>query len=282
MASDWSPARDVLTGELFAGDKWKTNSMHNPSAVNRSVSGPGSRIALVDFGRGVALVAMTVFHFCWDLAMFRLVDPSLMIQPGMIWFARSIAGSFLFLAGFSLYLAHGRGIRWRGYAIRLLKILAAAALITLATWFATPEAFIFFGILHSIALASMLGLAFMPLPWWLTAAAGLFIACSRLIGLHSAAFNAPWWWWSGLSQFLPVSNDYVPIFPFFGMVLLGIAAAKLVVQYDLTQVLARPRLSGAPAPLLRFIGRHSLVYYLAHQPVMIAILYALLYLSGRI
>lgn len=256
--------------------------MQNPHAVNQPGDRPDPRIALVDLGRGVALIAMTIFHFCWDLAMFRQIDPLLMTQPAMVWFARSIAGSFLFLAGFSLYLAHGRGVRWRGFALRLLTIAAAAALITLATWLATPNAFIFFGILHSIAVASVLGLAFMRLPWQVTAAAGAFVVSSRLIGLHSAALDAPWWWWSGLSRFLPVSNDYVPIFPFFGMVLLGIAAARLAVENDLLRLLAKPRLADGPSRLLRFIGRHSLVYYLAHQPAMIAMLYAYLKLTGRI
>lgn len=130
--------------------------MLEPAAQPRTVP----RIALVDLVRGVALSPWRCFHFCWDLAMFRLIEPSVMASAGMGWFARSIAASFLFLAGFSLYVAHHRQIRWPSFAKWWVKIAGATALITIATWFATPDAFIFFGILNAIALASLLcGLA---------------------------------------------------------------------------------------------------------------------------
>ena len=242
-----------------------------------SVPQATGRIALVDLARGVALIAMTAFHFCWDLEMFGLVGPGFMSSPGMIVAARLIAGSFLFLVGFSLYLAHGRGIRWRPFGVRLVQIIAAAALISVATWLATPDAFIFFGILHSIAVASVLALLFLRAPWWLSALAGVAVVVSR-DALRTPMLDAPIWWWSGLSQVIPVTNDYVPLFPFFGPVLVGLAAAQLVSGRGWLPVLARPRLVSGPSRLLRFIGRNSLAYYLLHQPVMIAILYALLWL----
>lgn len=240
-----------------------------------------TRIAAVDLGRGVALVAMTVFHFCWDLAMFRVIDPATMFQPGMVWFARSIAGSFLFLVGFSLVLAHGSGVRWRSFAVRLAQVASAAGLITAATFFATPDAFIFFGILHSIALASVLALPLLFTPWWAAALVGAFVLFAKPF-LRTPALDAPSWWWTGLSEIVPVSNDYVPIFPFFGMVALGVAAASLARQREWLPLLARPKLAGGLSRLLRFIGRNSLVYYLAHQPVMIALLGAWFWVSARI
>ncbi|MCG6858191.1 MAG: DUF1624 domain-containing protein [Salaquimonas sp.] len=247
----------------------------------------GGRIALVDLARGVALIAMTAFHFTWDLEMFGIAPRDFMASTGMIVSARLIAGSFLFLVGFSLFLAHGRAvaeggsIRWRPFFKRLAQILAAAALITIATWYATPQAFIFFGILHAIALGSMLALAFLYLPWWLTAVAGLAVLTLRDT-LRTEVLDAPIWWWSGLSRITPLSNDYVPVFPFFGLILLGVAAGGFAWRHGLLASLARPRLDNAPARLLRFIGRHSLIYYLAHQPVMLAILYSVLWVTGYI
>ena len=112
------------------------------------------RIELLDFARGVALIAMTIFHFGFDLELFGLKEPGYISQPHWKYFARSIASSFLFLAGFSLYLAHMSGIRWPNWRWRMAKILAAALVITVATYFATPGQYIFFGILHAIAFAS--------------------------------------------------------------------------------------------------------------------------------
>lgn len=240
-----------------------------------------ARIALVDLLRGVALVAMTGFHFCFDLGMFGLIDPLAMFEPFPVWTARSIAGTFLFLVGFSLYLAHGRRISWAGFLKRLGQVGGAAAIISGATWFATPDAFIFFGILHSIAFASLAGLLFLALPWQANAAAGLFVLVSRP-WLQSTALDDPLWWWSGLSRVIPHTNDYVPVFPFFGMVLLGIAAAQYLRGQNLMACISALKLENPAARLLRLLGRNSLVYYLLHQPVMLGILYGILKLSGRI
>ena len=242
---------------------------------------PSVRIPMVDLARGLALLAMTLFHFIWDLGMFGLVDPAVPFSTPMVWFARAIAGSFLFLVGVSLFLAHREKIRWPNFLNRLAFIAGAAALVTVATYFATPEAFIFFGILHSIALSSVLGLAFLRLPAWLTLLAAAFF----LLGgdmFASEAFNAPLFWWTGLSAVEPVANDYVPLFPFFGMVLVGIGAARIACGFELDRRLATVRADSPPERLLRFIGRNSLVYYLLHQPVMIGTMAGILWLTGNI
>ena len=123
----------------------------------------GSRIELLDFARGVALLAMTIFHFAFDLQLLGFREPGFIDQPHWKYFARAIASSFLFLVGFSLYLANRQSINWPGWRNRLGKICGAALLITVATYFATPDQYIFFGILHSIAFASIVGLVFLNL-----------------------------------------------------------------------------------------------------------------------
>ena len=85
-------------------------------------------------------------------------------------------------------------------------------------------------------------------------------------------------WWLGLTTVTPRSNDYVPIFPWFGVVLAGIAVARLAL---LLQASGRPVLEPlkrpAPWPLL-WAGRHSLAIYLIHQPV----LFGLVYLAAQV
>lgn len=240
---------------------------------------PAKRIELLDYARGVALVAMTVFHFAFDLELFGYQERGFIEQPHWVYFARSIAGSFLFLVGVGLYLAHGKAIRWKSWRQRFLKVSAAALLITVATYFATPDVFIFFGILHSIALASLLGLLFLRLPWWavIAAAAGIYVL--RFYG-RTELLNAPVWWWTGLSAETPSSSDYVPVFPWLAPVLLGIAFAKISQQLNWLAAFAKPELQQPVSRLLKFIGRNSLVYYLAHQPVMIGLLYAFKWLSA--
>lgn len=221
--------------------------------------------------RGLALLAMAVYHFTWDLEFFHYVPAGMTAVGGWKLFARCIASTFLLLVGISLALAHSREIRWRGFLARLARIVAAALLISLATWYATPDAFIFFGILHQIALASLIGLAFLSLPWPL-----ILLVAAGVVALPflwaAPVFDHPWLWWVGLSQTPPRSNDYVPVFPWFGAVLAGIAVGRFALVSGLAARLAGVRF-GAPGRPLRFIGRHSLAFYLIHQPVLISCLW---------
>jgi uncharacterized membrane protein len=234
----------------------------------------GKRLALIDILRAIALMAMVIYHSGWDLEFFGYLDPGTASQGGWKLFARMIASSFLFLVGFSMVLAHGKGIRWRPFAIRLSEIAGAALLITLVTLYATPGSFIFFGILHQIALASVLGLLFLWLP------IPILILCSAaIIALpffyQSAFFNHFSLAWIGFSSMPPRSNDYVPLFPWFGAVLAGMAAARIFQRFDLMPLLRNG--TGLPSldRPLEFLGRHSLAFYLIHQPVLIACIFVI-------
>ncbi len=229
-----------------------------------------SRIELLDLARGLALVAMAIYHFTWDLEFFGYVEPATASTGGWKIFARCIASSFLFIVGFSLVLAHAKEVRLRPFLIRLAQVAGAALAISLVTWLAVPNGFIFFGILHHIALASVLGLAFLRVPWPLTLiVAAAFVAAPWY--LRSTVFDTPYLWWVGLSSSNPLSNDYVPLFPWFGAVLAGMAFARFSQS---TGLLDKARFEiGAWSDPLRFIGRHSLIFYLLHQPVLIGLVY---------
>lgn len=241
------------------------------------------RIALIDLARGIALIAMAIFHFNFDLELSGLEKPGYIAQPHWVNFARVIAASFLVLVGFSLALSHMNGIYWRGFWIRFAKVTTAAVVITIATYFTTPDVFIFFGILHQIALASLLGLLFLRLPWWNVAIIAVFVLLTRDY-LRTDLLDAQIWWWSGLSQFIPRSSDYVPVFPWFGWVLAGFSAAKLSEKRGWLSLLAKIKFS-EPLPIarisnfLQLLGRNSLLFYLAHQPIMLALIYAYLQIT---
>jgi uncharacterized membrane protein len=230
------------------------------------------RIALIDALRGYALAAMAVYHFSWDLGLLGLADLGVADNPLWIAFARATAASFLFLVGVSLVLAHGAGIRPRAFLRRLAMIVAAAALITATSWFADPDGVIWFGILHCIALSSVLGLAFLRLPVIaVVVAAALCLAAP--VFLTSPLFNSPWLLWLGLATEAPPSNDYNPMLPWFGMVLLGIAAGHAALSRHPPPFWAQWQPHNAIERGVAFIGRHSLAFYLLHQPVLIGLLW---------
>jgi Predicted membrane protein len=236
-------------------------------ALPHDVAYGSRRIEIIDTLRGLALVAMATYHFSWDLEFFGYLDPGTTTHGFLKLYARGIAGSFLFLVGLSLVLGHYPAIRWSSFGKRLAMIVAAALAISAATYIATPDAFIFFGILHSIALASALGLAFLRLPPILTMLVGAAAIALPQVW-RSDLFDASWLWWTGLATTPPRSNDYVPLMPWLGMVLFGIATGRLLLSSGwldrLRQVSPGPR-------LLRLAGRHSLAVYLVHQPLLIAI-----------
>ncbi|WP_224814559.1 DUF1624 domain-containing protein [Hasllibacter sp. MH4015] len=233
---------------------------------------PRARIPALDLARTAALGAMVVFHFVFDLELFGYVAPG--TTGAGFWRALAVAtaGSFLFLAGVSLWLAHGDGIRWRAFWWRFAKVAGAAGLVSIGTYMAFPDAFVFFGILHSIALCSLFGLAVLRLPFWALGilAVAVFFAPDYL---RSDAFDAPYWWWSGL-QTVPLRTvDYEPIFPWFAPFLAGMAMGRLFTQAGIWARLADPAPSRG-ARIFSFPGKHSLIIYLVHQPILIGVIWS--------
>jgi uncharacterized membrane protein len=217
---------------------------------------------------------MATYHFTWDLEYFRYVDPGTATAGPMKWYARAIASTFLILAGVSLVLAHAERINWRGFAKRFAMVAGAAALISLGTWYFMGRGFIFFGILHQIAFGTLIGLAFLRLPSLII----LFVSAGMIAApfyLRSAVFDAPVWWWLGLSSIDPPSNDYVPVLPWTGMILIGIAVTNFAVKSGLLARLATLSYGAASMPGIWFglAGRHSLTIYLIHQPLLISCVY---------
>lgn len=232
---------------------------------------PTSRLAIVDLARGLALIAMVVYHFSWDLSYFRYVPWDVSFGPEWKLFARAIATSFLVLAGLSLVLAQGSG--WHAFLKRLGLVTLSAAAITGVTFWMMPDRFIFFGILHAIALFSVLGLAFRRAPVWLTALAAAVSAGLPLVA-SGPLFDARFLEFLGLGTVPPLSNDYVPVFPWFAAFLTGMALGRFVAPRRAALARLRPgtgRIGGAIATA----GRHTLAIYLIHQPVLMALLYGL-------
>jgi uncharacterized membrane protein len=223
---------------------------------------PPGRLTSLDLARTLAVVCMVIFHFTFDLALFGYIDRGTMGQPFWYYFARMIAGSFLFLSGISLWIAHGRGIRWPAFWKRWIKLAAAAAIVTTASIWLVPGGPIWFGILHAMAATAFLGLLALRLPWPVTLALALAIFAAAW-GPRFAALDPIWLVWTGLAESRPMMGDYVPLFPWAAPALAGLATAKAL-RLDLWR-------GAAPSPLMRaltFPGRHSLIIYLVHQPIL--------------
>ena len=233
-----------------------------------------SRLDWLDQARGVALIAMTAYHLTWDLFSLGITSLNPVSTVSLAWSAKCIAAVFLLLSGLSLALAHETSIHWHKVWTRSLKLFAASGLVSLGSYYLFPASWIAFGILHHIALAGLLGLLFLRMP-----PVGLIIlgfVCLILPDFaKSDLFNGALWVFLGLSTFIAPANDYVPLLPWFGFVLLGIALHQLWPRMR-QQATSETRQS---IRLLGFMGRHSLLYYLIHQPILLGALNLLLALG---
>ncbi|WP_334175426.1 heparan-alpha-glucosaminide N-acetyltransferase [Pseudoxanthobacter sp.] len=239
---------------------------------------PRGRLQLLDVLRAAALAAMVVYHFSFDLSFFGFTDWQVASATGWVVFARSIAVSFLFIAGLSLVLANRRAIRPAVVLRRFATIAVAAGLVSLGTYFAVPDEMVRFGILHLIAFGSLAGLAFLRLPPPLTLLAGVLVLVAPVYA-RSDLFDPRWLLWTGLGYDRPAAMDYVPVFPWFGVMLIGIAAGRVLTDSGLTERLAAFSCTRWPVRAAAFAGRHTLIIYLVHQPLLFGALQLALWLG---
>lgn len=228
------------------------------------------RLPVIDIARGVAILAMASYHFFWDLWYFGVIGGDVGFAPGWVFYARSILASFLFLVGVGLVLGHGEGVRWKSFWRRWLFVFFGALAITIATYFTFPDAFVYFGVLHAIALFMLLGLPFLFVPVWLVAVVALAVIAPHFL-FADALFNEKAFSWLGFWVTPPITNDLVPVFPWFGAVLIGILATRLA-KAKLLPRLATIQPSGRVPGALGWLGRWSLPFYLIHQPLLLAII----------
>lgn len=251
-----------------------------PSVTAGRPAAPAGRLDAVDLARGVAIVAMIGYHLGWDLSFLRLIVPDVGSSPAWHWFARIIAGSFLVLVGVGLVLAHGERLRARAFVRRLAIVGGAALAVTAATLVVFPDRFIFFGILHCIAVSSVLALPFLAAPVWIVVAAAAVVLMAPLVAA-SPAFDAPPLAFLGLGTVVPATNDYVPLFPWFGVVLAGVALGRIGRAWLAAGALGQWRATGPVGQALAWAGQHSLAIYLTHQIVLIGVLSGLVQVLGR-
>jgi uncharacterized membrane protein len=235
----------------------------------RTESNQRNRLVWLDASRTLALLAMIVFHFTRDLELFGLLSPGTTATGGWAIFARVIAGSFIFLSGVSLVVAHAAGFWLKSWARRLAIISVAALIVTVTTYAMFPNRYIYFGILHCIAACSVVGAVMLRAQVSLLCATSVLIVSVDLFG-DTGRCASPWLAWTGLTITTRPSLDFLPMIPWLSAFLVGMAFAKVlpVTIHDLS---IRSKVVAQHAT---WLGRHSLAVYLIHQPILLAIIWA--------
>ena len=233
------------------------------------------RFDTIDFLRGVAIVWMTIFHFSFDLSWFGWTQQNFYQDP--FWTAQRtcIVTLFLFCAGLGQAVAVEQAQTWPRFWKRWAQVAGCAVLVTAGSYFMFPRSFIYFGVLHGIAL--MLIVVRARARWgrmlWI---AGALAIAMKWFAVYEITqwpvldfFNDRAWNWLGFISRKPITEDYVPLIPWIGVMWWGMAAGQwlLAKHRDIVTM----RMPKATAPLA-WMGRWSLSWYMVHQPVMIGAL----------
>jgi uncharacterized membrane protein len=236
------------------------------------------RIDAVDALRGTAICMMIAYHATFDLNWFHIISADFNHHPFWLASRDLIVSSFLLLVGVSLVLAQRAGISPKRFWRRIALVGGCALLVTVGSYAAFPKTYITFGILHCIVVSSILAWPLVRLPRIASVIGVLLIVAGATIGpaLFDPApfqglplFDLPWLNWVGLMTHRPATEDYVPLLPWFGVVLLGIGLGAWLLERRLRGL---QRMSRVSPEWLTWLGRHSLIVYMVHQPVMIGLL----------
>jgi len=233
------------------------------------------RFDRLDALRGLAMVWMALFHFCFDLNEFGWLHPRQHFQLDALWTVQRscIVSLFLFCAGLSMALALDARQPWPRFWRRWAQIAACAVLVSLGSAWMFPHSWIRFGVLHGMAVMLVLARLAAPLRGrlWLLGAVCVALPCV----VQHPLFDLNAWNWVGLVTRKPITEDYVPVFPWLGVLLFGLAAGQWLLAHR------RAGCAGAVSPALRplaALGRWPLSFYMLHQPLLIGLLMALRWL----
>lgn len=231
------------------------------------------RFQVLDLARGTAIILMISFHFSYNLDYMGLAD--IRIRKDMFWinYRNLIVTCFVLIAGISLCFSSQKKDNFLSY-LQGQKILAACALaVSIATYPIFPDSWIYFGILHFILVARIAGFFFLKFTFSNLVTGLLIVWAGTSLGYE--ALNSKWINWLGMAADKPYTEDYVPLFPWFGVFLLGIFSGKMILhQKKLKQKMAR-HYSGKIPAVLSIAGRNSLLIYMVHQPVLMGLMFGM-------
>ena len=238
-----------------------------------TVKGNSRETNCIDWLRFLAIVLMIFYHFLWDLKLFDIIAPSFFYSNLVQFFGRLCLFLFLFCVGFSFSFSHSNHVDWSAFLRRFIKLSLVALSISLLTFLSMPSKFIYFGIIHHIVFASIV-LIVMVRHRLLAFIIGVYVFAPYLLA-NSIECNAEW------ARFFPLlqSNcyypkywlfrstvDYINPLPWLGCSLIGLGFS----YFGVLQKIAVPNY-----PLVKFLSQHSLIIYIIHQPLLLAIVFTL-------
>ena len=234
------------------------------------------RVNLIDELRGLCIILVVIYHAFYSLVMIYGYEQLNATFAVMRKVQPVLPAMFILLSGIAFQLS-------RSNVKRGLRLLAVAAVMMLALGIVTPSQMIWFGIIHFLAVMNIVLGLFKKYVDKTPAVAGI-ILCSALFVLtynvqrgyvgidgvlslrlpefmYSTDLTAPLGFYSQSFS----SSDYCPILPWAFLFIIGTILGRYVGK--LPESLSREHIKP-----LAFVGRHTLIIYLVHQPIIVGVL----------
>lgn len=242
------------------------------------------RVTELDALRGLALLMMVLHHFIFDLRFLLGLDVfawqesrwfELMLRPFFL-------NVFLIVSGICCTFSRSNGRRG-------LRLLLVAMVFTLATpVFSALSGFefrVYFNVLHVLAIGILLyallsrgekgGARRLHVDVLLMLFSVTLIYAQRLLPLLPAGIGLGGLPLGVVPSDLPTMSDYLPLVPWLGFFLIGAEIGRVAYAKRKSVLPPLPRWLGIGLTPLQFLGRHSLLVYILHQPILLAILFGL-------
>lgn len=227
------------------------------------------------------MVWMTAFHFCFDLSYLGIWAQDFYRDPFWVWQRTAIVSLFLFCAGLAQAVALAQNVPWGRFLRRWGVVAACALAVSMGSYLMFPQSYIYFGVLHGMAAMLLMVRAWRGVPaWLLLVVAAIAIALPPVYRLTAGSLPPELMQWLngragsvlGLITTKPRTEDYVPLLPWLGIMLLGFVAGRqwFAQASDSARTWwSRPARPAGAMRLLAWLGRHSLPYYMLHQLVLL-------------
>jgi uncharacterized membrane protein len=231
----------------------------------------------IDLLRGLAIIFMILFHFLYDLNFF--LNTNYDLNQGLFFYiGRLSAILFVFIAGLSLHISYSRVYNDLSkneiilkFFKRGIKIFILGIIISIITFLYIPNGFIIFGVLHFIGISIILWIFFVRFRVYNFIFGIIFIILGFYFRTTSFGniFLLPF-------GFIPDNIwtiDYFPLFPWFGIILIGSAFGNIFYPNFKRYFEINDFSNNFFVKKFCFLGRNSLIIYFFHQPIIIALLF---------
>ena len=240
------------------------------------------RVVLLDIARGICVLAMVGYHFCWDLGYFGFIDLRLITQGFGSLIAQLIGLSFITIAGISSRILSLSSSFKQKFLKRFFKLVFISAVISTVTFMLNKNSFIFFGILHFLSVCSLISLILIQFKnnFHLL----LVFFGTAIIGMSGMTFDLPaMLCWLGLNKEIPTTNDFYPLIPWITFYFFGFWLGKLISSKfnKKNENVSMPvHEISIFLKFFEYAGRKALVVYLIHQPILFSLFFIFIKLTS--